>query len=170
MENPHESAAVAEAVVPLTFPFTRSGYRHVLLARGERWCVVERTWIEDGCPHLPYYEIVQLRVRVATFWRGRLTPAHEAYPPVAAWGREGWSEPTLIHAHRRWARLRATRQDLPSWDTFGLVEDREAFRAWKEGRPPRGEASAPTLGILADTTPASSCPFIDDVQPEVPPA
>jgi hypothetical protein len=129
-----ETAAGTEAIVPLTLPFTRGGYRHVLLVRTGQWCVVERTWIEDGRPHLPHYEIVHLRVRLATLWRGRLTPAHEAYPPAAAWGREGWSEPTLIHAHRRWAQLRATRRDLPPWDAFGLVEDLEAFSGLERGK------------------------------------
>jgi hypothetical protein len=149
MATIHESAAVAEAIVPLAFPFTHDGYRHVLLGRVGRWCVVERTWIGDGRPHLPHFDVVHLRIVGARRWPdGRWTAAHEAYPPAGTWGREGWTEPTLIHVHRRWAQLRGTRQHLPTWDAFGLVEDLEGYRAWLAGHLPCREGSAPTRGIL----------------------
>lgn len=90
----------------MTFPFTRGGYRHVLLRRHERWCLVERTWIEDGKPHLPHYEVVRLQcVPIKRFPTGQVTAAHEAYPSPRQWGYEGWSEPTLAHALRRAARV-----------------------------------------------------------------
>jgi len=136
------------AEAPLRFPFERDEYRHVLLARVGMWCVIERTWIGDGRPHLPHYEIVRLRRVTARRWPGgRVTPAHEAYPPARAWGLEGWSEPTRVHARHRWEGFRAKGNDLPAWNHLGIPDDEEGNRAWKEGRLPCRMASAPTTAI-----------------------
>jgi hypothetical protein len=89
----------------MTFPFTRGGYCHVLLRRHEQWCLVERTWIEDGKPHLPHYEVVRLQQTPAKQIRGRMVPAHESYPRPSQWGREAWSEPSPLHALRRAERV-----------------------------------------------------------------
>jgi len=137
---------------PLRFPFERDEYRHVLLARAGLWCVVERTWIGDGRPHLPHYEVIQLRRVGARRWPdGRTTAPHEAYPPPSGWGREGWSEPTLRHARDRWERIRVKLHDaLPEWRDLGIPDDEEGYRAWKEGRLPCRMASAPSEGILRE--------------------
>jgi len=138
-------------MTPLRFPFNRDEYRHVLLARAGLWCVVERTWIGDGRPHLPHYEVVQLQRAPAKRWPdGRETPAHEAYPPPSRWGRDGWSEPTLKHARARWEKIRAAAHHahLPTWAGLGIPDDEEGYRAWKEGRLPCRMASAPSNGIL----------------------
>ena len=58
----HESAAAAEAVVPLGFPFTRGGYRHVLLARAGRVCLVERTSTRRWSRGAVHYEVVRLKL------------------------------------------------------------------------------------------------------------
>jgi len=136
-------------MTPLRFPFDRDEYRHVLLARAGLWCVVERTWIGDGKPHLPHYEVVRLQCVREKHWPdGRHTPAHEAYPSPAQWGREGWSEPTLRHAATRWERVRAKLKDtLPTWSDLGIPDDEEGYQAWKEGRLRRPAASAQKLGI-----------------------
>jgi len=128
----------------MTFPFEQAGYRHVLLARAGRWCVVERTWIEDGGPHLPHIEVVRLdQIREKRWADGRRTPAHEAYPAPSRWGTTAWSEPTLRHARTRWETLRATSRgrDLPSWKALGIPDDEEGYRAWKAGRLPRLQPS-----------------------------
>jgi len=133
----------------LRFPFDRSGYRHVLLARWGPWCIVERTWIEDGRPHLPHYEIVRVQhSRPRTWPDGRQTPAHEAYPKPSQWGREAWTVPTLTHARDFCAQLRVRGVPLPPWAAFGLAEDKEGYQAWKEGRLPRRHAPAPNKGIV----------------------
>jgi hypothetical protein len=143
MDNLHESAAAAEAVVPLAFPFTRAGYRHVLLGRTGRWCLVERTWIGDGRPHLPHYEVVRLQVRAARRMPdGAITPAHEAYPQPSKWGREAWSEPTLARAVARWLRVCPT-VELEAW---GLSVPSPAQEADTYPAP------APTAGILIGVT------------------
>jgi hypothetical protein len=136
-----DDAVAADAVVPLVFPFTRGGYRHVLLGRVGLWCVVERTWVGDGRPHLPHFEVVQLRRAPARTRRdGRVDAAREVYG-------ECWSEPTLRHAGQRWERLRtehAKGAELPPWSALGIMDDAEGFQAWKEGRLPRRETCAPT--------------------------
>jgi len=133
----------------LRFPFDRGGYRHVLLARVGPWCVVERTWIEDGRPHLPHFEVVQLRTaREHRAPTGAIIPAHEAYPAPRDWGRIAWSVPTLVHARQRWEGLRRTGKELPEWTALGIPDDEEGYRAWKEGRLPCRMASAPTTAIL----------------------
>jgi hypothetical protein len=125
-------------VVPLPFPFTRGGYSHVLLARAGPWCIVRRTWIEDGKPHLPHYEIVRLHHRAERKWPdGRVTPALEAYPQPSRWGRDAWSMPTLRHAGQHWEALRSAGEDLPEWVSLGIPEDEEGYRAWQAGRLPR---------------------------------
>ena len=135
----------------LHFPFTAGGYVHTLLARVGRWCVVERTWVEDGRPHLPHYEIVCLQQRPPRTWPdGRVTPAREAYPELSKWGRAGWSLPTLRHARDMWERLRTEKHpELPTWVSLGLPDDEEGYRAWKDGRLPCRMASAPTRAIPA---------------------
>jgi hypothetical protein len=133
---------------PLRFPFVRAGYRHVLLAQVDRWCVVERTWIEDGKPHLPHFEVVHLRVDgIRPLPDGTVTTPHEAYPAPRDWGRKAWSEPTLVHTRQRWERLRGDHPDLSAWTTLGIPDDPEGYRAWKEGRLQTREAPAPTRGI-----------------------
>jgi len=137
-------------MTPLAFPFDRGGYRHVLLARVGPWCVVERTWIEDGQPHLPHYEVVHLRGATARTWPdGRVTAAHEAYPAASRWGRDAWSVPTLLHARALWEGLRAEGLELPEWEGLGISEDGEGYWAWKEGRLPCRMASASTTAIPA---------------------
>jgi len=122
----------------LAFPFTRSGYSHELLARSGPWCLVRRTWIEDGLPHLPHFEIVRLHpARPRTWPDGRTSPGSETYPPSTAWGHHAWSDPTLAHAKSRWEGLRSSRHpELPPWDALGIPDDPEGYRAWKEGRLP----------------------------------
>jgi len=136
---------------PLRFPFDRDEYRHVLLARVGLWCVVERTWIGDGRPHLPHYEIVCLQHRPARQWPdGRVTAAREGYPQPSKWGRAGWSLATLRHARDMWERLRAEKHpELPAWVSIGIPDDAEGYRAWKEGRLPCRKASALTAAIPA---------------------
>jgi len=134
----------------MMFPFDRDGYRHVLLARAGRWCVVERTWAKDGRPHLPHYELVCLEQRPVRTWPdGRVTPADDAYPQPSKWGRAGWSVPTLRHARTLWERLRTEKHpELARWVSLGLPDDEEGYRAWKEGRLPWRIASAPTTAIV----------------------
>jgi len=133
----------------LTFPFTRGEYRHVLLARAGPWCVVERTWIGDGKPHLPHFEIVKLRALPEhRAPNGDVIPAHEAYAKPSDWGRRAWSEPTLVHARQRWERLRREGVNLPGWTSLGIPDDREGYRAWKEGRLPARTLSAPNTATL----------------------
>ena len=122
---------------PLEFPFTRAEYRHVLLARVGLWCVVERTWIGDGKPHLPHFEIVKLRdVHEKPLPGGRSIRRHEAYPSPRDWGKVAWAEPSLLHAKQRWQRLAAAQQ-LPAWESLGIADDPEGYQAWREGRLPR---------------------------------
>jgi len=86
-----ESATAAE-VVPLSFPFQRGGYRHVLLAGSGRVCLVERTSTHPDGRGSVHYEVVLLRrlpARVVP--GGRVLPACEAYPTSTAWGRAGWT-------------------------------------------------------------------------------
>lgn len=124
----------------MDFPFTRAEYRHVLLARVGSWCVVERTWVGDGKPHLPHFEVVKLQpARPRTLPDGRETLGNETYPPPTAWGRWGWSEPTLRHAAQRWAAL-AAKHELPEWPDLGLADDPEGYEAWKAGRLPRARS------------------------------
>ncbi len=136
----------------LRFPFMSGGYRHVLLARVGRWCVVERTWVEDGREHLPHYELVQVRVRPVRTWPdGTMTPAQEGYPDRRNWGKAGWSDPTLRHVERRVARLREegrVRDPPPTWTAVGLADDEEGYRAWKAGCLQALQASARTKAIL----------------------
>jgi hypothetical protein len=167
-----ERTVAAEAVVPLVFPFTRSGYRHVLLGRIGLWCVVERTWIEDGRSHLPHYEVVRLRRKAAKTWADdQVTAAHEAYPAPSDWGTAGWTEPTLVHARQRWERLRTSPKgkDLPAWCTLGIPDDEEGYRAWKAGRLPLVPTSAPTRAILAGTAEPVR-PLTGEAEPAAPPA
>src|SRR5262249_4348612 len=99
-----ERAVAAEAVVPFVFPFTRSGYRHVLLARTGWVCLVER---RSGWVH---YEVVVLRVRRARVLPdGTLRPAAEEYPPTARWGREGWTYTSRAGARVVFEALAAAR-------------------------------------------------------------
>ena len=127
---------MADNVSPLAFPFTRSGYSHELLARSGPWCLVRRTWIEDGNPHLPHFEIVRLHPpRPRTFPNGSVSLGHETYPPPTAWGRDGWSIPTLVHARQLWERL-ATQHNLPAWSALGIPDDPLGYEAWKEGHLP----------------------------------
>jgi len=137
---------------PLEFPFERSEYRHVLLARVGMWCVVERTWMGDGKPHLPHYEIVQLRREAAKTWPdGRVIAAHEAYPGPRVWGIAAWTEPTLVHARQRWEQIRSTPkgQNLPEWSSIGISDDREQYQAWKEGCLPWPTIPDPNKGAPA---------------------
>jgi hypothetical protein len=141
MTTSAEHAGTVDAVLPLAFPFTRGGYRHVLLGRVGLWCVLKRTWVGDGRPHLPHYEVLRLhREPARTGPDGQVIAAHEVYA-VGAWGSSGWSEPTLVHARQRWERLRATPKgaDLPAWSALGIMDDPEGYQAWKAGRLPRRE-------------------------------
>jgi hypothetical protein len=106
MATIHESAAAAEAVVPLAFPFTRGGYRHVLLARTGRVCLVERTSTHPDSRGSVHYEVVVLRHLAARVGpRGQLLPASEAYPSSRAWGRAGWTYTTRGGAACRYDAL-----------------------------------------------------------------
>jgi hypothetical protein len=103
MDTLLESVAAAEAVVPLAFPFTRGGYRHVLLARTRQVCLVERTSTHPDSRGSVHYEVVLLRhlaTRVGP--RGQRLPASEAYPCSCAWGRAAWTYTTRGAAERRY--------------------------------------------------------------------
>lgn len=102
----HESATAAEAVVPLSFPFDRGGYRHVLLARVDRVCLVERTSRHPDSRGSVHYEVVVLRPLAARVGpREQVLPACEAYPSSTAWGRMGWTYTTQGAAERRYDAL-----------------------------------------------------------------
>jgi hypothetical protein len=106
MATIHERAAAAEAVVPLMFPFTRGGYRHVLLARTGRVCLIERTSTHPDSRGSVHYEVIVLRRLPARRGpRGQLLPACEAYPSSTAWGRAGWTYTTRGGAACRYDAL-----------------------------------------------------------------
>ena len=95
MENLHESAAAAE-VVPLSFPFQRGGYCHVLLARAGRVCLVERTSTRRWSRGAVHYEVVRLKLERERHRdaAGRWTDTGrriEHYPSPTRWGRDGWT-------------------------------------------------------------------------------
>jgi hypothetical protein len=76
--------------------------------------------------------------RERTWPDGRVTPAHESYPPESSWGWAAWSEPTLVHARSRWDGLRGTPGGpAVDWSTLGILDDPEGYTAWKAGRLPR---------------------------------
>ena len=56
-----ETRRSAKVVVPLTFPLTRVGYRHELLARPGRVCLVERTSTHPDSQGSVHYEVIVLR-------------------------------------------------------------------------------------------------------------
>jgi hypothetical protein len=106
MTTIHESASVAEAVVPLAFPFTRGGYRHVLLARTDRICLVERTSTHPDSRGSVHYEVVALRRLLARVGpRGQMLPACEVYPSSTVWGIAGWTYATQGAAQCRYDAL-----------------------------------------------------------------
>ena len=87
MATLHESAAAAEVVEALTFPFTRGRYRHVLLARAGHVCLVERTSTHRDSRGAVHFEVIVVQLAPATTWPdGRVTPAHERYPQTLALG------------------------------------------------------------------------------------
>jgi hypothetical protein len=105
MARLHESATAAE-VVPFSFPFQRGGYRHVLLARAGRVCLVERTSTHPDSRGSIHYEVVILRHLAARVGpRGQCLPAGEAYPSSRAWGRAGWTYTTRAGAACRYECL-----------------------------------------------------------------
>src|SRR5262249_35357234 len=111
--------------------------------------IVERTWLEDGQPHLPHYEIVRVQQRrQRTLPNGQPMPAHEAYPEPSKWGSEAWTVPTLRHARGYCAELHARGGPVAPGERFGLAEDEEGYKAWKEGRLPPSQAPAPNKGIV----------------------
>jgi hypothetical protein len=115
METLHENPAAAEAVVPLAFPFTRGGYRHVLLARVDRVCLVERTSTHRDSRGSVHYEVIVVQVERARRWPdGHMTPAHERYPKPKLWGSAGWTYRTHAAADRVFAVLAGERDSFPA--------------------------------------------------------
>jgi hypothetical protein len=91
---------------PLTFPFDRHGFRHVLLERTGNVCLVARHNLQSGSVH---YEVVVLQHwPPRTLPTGRVIPARERYPSTDAWGRSGWTFTKLEEARAKCAAL-ATR-------------------------------------------------------------
>jgi hypothetical protein len=137
MATIHESAAAAEGVVPLVFPFTRGGCRHVLLARVDSVCLVERTSTHPDSCGSAHYEVIVVQVEPERRWPdGRVTPAHECYPKPTLWGSAGWTYRTHAAATRVFTVLATERDSFPAWEvncgtsfsTLGLAR-REAARA-----------------------------------------
>lgn len=113
MARVHENAAATEAVATLVFPFTRGGYRHVLLARAGRVCLVERTSTRRDNRGSVHYEVIVVQVERAKTWPdGRVTPARETFPKPAVWGSAGWTYPTHAAAARRFQAVVLARDGL----------------------------------------------------------
>ena len=102
----HENTAAAEAVAPLVFPFTRGEYRHVLLSRAGRVCLVERTSTRRHSRGSVHYEVIVVQVIGPTTWPdGRVAPTRESYPGSTLWGSAGWTCTTHAAAERRFREV-----------------------------------------------------------------
>jgi hypothetical protein len=111
MATIHQRAAAEEAIVPLAFPFTRGGYRHVLLARHGGVALVQRTSTHPDSRG-PHWEVAVLRVRRARrLPNGTTASAAEQYPSTARWGRAAWTYTTLAGAAVVFAALAGPRGD-----------------------------------------------------------
>jgi hypothetical protein len=111
----HESAAAAEVIVPLAFPFRHGGYDHVLLARVDHACLVERIATHPESRGSIHYEVIVVQVERARRWPdGHVTPAHERYPKPALWGTAAWTYRTHAAAERVFAALAAEQDFLPA--------------------------------------------------------
>jgi len=80
------------AEVPLSFPFGRDDFWHVLVRREGDVCLVERTNLRVDPPSVHWEVIV---VQHSRAWRDRKTgrdyPPSETYPPSSMWGEAGWT-------------------------------------------------------------------------------
>jgi hypothetical protein len=115
METLHENPAAAEALVPLAFPFTRGGYRHVLLARAGRVCLVERSSTHADSRSSVHYEVIVAQIATATTWPdGSTTPARARYPQAALWGSAAWTYTTHAAAERRFQDVVRARDGIRS--------------------------------------------------------
>ena len=88
---------------PLSFPFTKSGFTHVLVERAGDVALVERTNRQTGSVH---YEVVLIQHEPAK--RGRTAGVclrGGSYPGTSSWGIAGWTYVTLPEARAKYAAL-----------------------------------------------------------------
>jgi hypothetical protein len=121
-----EERSLAEAIRPL--PLYDSAYGHQLTQvwRQDDVAVYSRSR-RNNPPH--EFEIIIVRIEPAgIFPNGTLKTARYAYPPSSAWGRLGWSLPTLRQA-LKWAEIVLAKQKEP---IKGRTPWPELFARFKE--------------------------------------
>ena len=89
---------------------------------------VERTevaaiYVQETPGHSPTYELVRVRIRPPTLFRGEMLPERERYPGDELWGRDGWSysecggrlkpDQVLQQARRKMAQILGETTDPP---------------------------------------------------------
>jgi hypothetical protein len=108
-------------MTPLAFPFDRAGYRHDLVQRSGRVCLVQRTSTRpDSRGHVHWEVVILCQYKERPSPRGTILPAVESYPPTTAWGTHGWTYASLAEASERYRHLlspqpgsHAARRPLP---------------------------------------------------------
>lgn len=81
---------------PLGTTFVKNTFHYELVIRDGNWAIFKQRF-RPGVGELAY-EVIRIRVKPAVTIMGKLVEAHEAGPPNEAFGRDGFSYPSLAKA------------------------------------------------------------------------
>jgi hypothetical protein len=85
---------ITENIIELPKVLQRNGFTYTLVLRNGNYAIYRQQVTEI----LNYFEVVTIRVKPESFFKGRFYPAREVFPPDEAFGYSAWTCTSLEKA------------------------------------------------------------------------